>query len=238
MRSIAIVTIATLILGAAASEGPKPELETFTAEHGGARFTLTYPVALGKRVDHERLLKSFNPLYKDSGFSERVLLESRVTPDAKERYRIAVNTDPSFDPSFTFYLLDAEGKQKDHWHIWGLRLKIPGDGSIIVSGHTNTMFDTTKRFLFKDGEWQEVPQPFHYAGLKTRTRQEITLYSDKELKHQSMTLPPGAEIEVLVGDCNEDLLLVRTAERLVGWVDISPVQQEDTLIEGIFFFGD
>ena len=115
-------------------------------------------------------------------------------------------------------------------------LIIPGNGSIYISGHTDNMFDTRKKFIYDGNKFNELIQPFYYVGLETFTIKPITLFSDTTLSNPVASLPENSEIEVLIN--RNDLYLIRTSFGLTGWLKIGPVSPDYSPIKGLYFAGD
>src|SRR5262249_1773131 len=60
----------------------------------------------------------------------------------------------------------------------GLRFEIPGDNCVYASGHNDTQFNLRRKFCLDGSRLREIKQPFHYVGVQSRTRRELTFYSD------------------------------------------------------------
>ena len=119
--------------------------------------------------------------------------------------------------------------------LWGTELTIPGDGTVIVSGHVNSMFAARRMFRLESGRLQEVKQPYLHVGLTAPTLKPLTLHADRERTQPLLTVPAHADVTVVLAE--GDLYLIKTSAGLVGWARIPQRQQADT-IEGLYFKGD
>ncbi|MCF7886162.1 MAG: hypothetical protein K9M80_06685 [Candidatus Marinimicrobia bacterium] len=62
----------------------------------------------------------------------------------------------------------------------GLRISIPGDGNIYISGHTNNMFNKRRIYHLESNTLKEIKQPFYYVGQEGVLQKDITLYRDQD----------------------------------------------------------
>ncbi len=165
------------------------------------------------------------------------VLETAIAGSVGERYTVVFDEGPSDDPGFIINRLLPDGRQQEAGYLGGFELVIPGNGYVYVSGHTNTMFNTRRKYTLKKGSLREVAQPYYYVGLDTVTTQTISLYSDTGYKTKVAGLPAGYKVEVLINS-GEDYL-IKTPFGLTGWLKIPEnVMLHETPVKGIFFAGD
>jgi hypothetical protein len=117
----------------------------------------------------------------------------------------------------------------------GLEITFPGDGFFYVTGHTNNTFNQRRKFTIRDDALVEIRQPFYYVGLETVTKEELDVYADFALTTHVAHLPKNTPITVVVN--TEDYYLIKTPRDLLGWTKIR-AEQQDTVIEGLYYFGD
>ncbi len=163
-------------------------------------------------------------------------IKTKIDKKTNDEYIVIFSAGPSGDPSFEFY--NSKEKGKPNFVINGLNLYIPGNGFIYISGHTNNMFDTRKKFQIVNNVFSEVEQPFYYVGISTKTLKPLTLYSDKQLKSIVAQLPKNYDIEVLIFEKENSIFLIRTEFGLVGWVKVGIGSQQPDIIDKLFFNGD
>ena len=183
-------------------------------------------------------LAKTDPLYSDDEMmgEDIKLLETCLTPNCKERYTVVFSYGPSADPSFLFY--KTSNPDEAVFVSWGMQLYLTANGFFYISGHTNNTYDARRKFKIANDTISEVVQPYHYVGLKTRTKQAITLYSDDNMKNIVAQLPPKYPIEVLLADQSEEFkYLIKTDFGLVGWVKFDMIYMDDQ-IEGLYYSGD
>jgi hypothetical protein len=86
----------------------------------------------------------------------------------------------------------AENPSDDNGtHIMGVRFEVPGDNCVYASGHNNTMFNLRRKFCLDGDRLKEVEQPFHFVGLKSKTKRDLTFYQDMALKQAVGTIAKG-----------------------------------------------
>jgi hypothetical protein len=120
--------------------------------------------------------------------------------------------------------------------IPGRLFVIPGDGCVYSAGHTDTMFDTRAVHCLVGAELKPVPQPFNYAGLKSKALKELTLYADKSNGTIVTKVEKGQFVEVVLQD--GDQFLLRNRFGLTGWAKLATDSQQATEIEGFYYAGD
>jgi len=164
------------------------------------------------------------------------VLRTKISKESTDEYFIDYNSGVSADPSFSIYTIE-NGEEKPLFGVGGLEIRIPGDGNVYVSGHTNNMFNKRRKFTLKNGGLEEVIQPFYYVGLNTETTQEVTLLSNIDFKNPVITLAPGSKVEVLIN--KGEYYLVKTPYGITGWVYIfGGAHQAISPIKGIYYAGD
>jgi hypothetical protein len=184
-------------------------------------------------------LDKSDPLYTDFEEAEFDIkaIKTKIDNSSTDEYFVVFSFGLSSDPAFWFY--KSDNFEKVAFSVSGLRLYIPGNGSIYVSGHTNNNFDVRKKYQLKDSKLIEIQQPFYYVGLKTKTLKPIKIYDSKKLENVIANLPENYKIEVLLSENdNSSLFLVRTEFGLTGWIDLGYIGQKPDKIDNIFFNGD
>jgi hypothetical protein len=169
------------------------------------------------------------------------IVKTSIDVNSQSKYIISFSAGPSGDPTFLIERMDGN-TLTEIGYIYCLDLYIPGNGFLYSSGHTNNMFNTRTKWKIERGGLKEVPQPFYYVGLETRTLQPYTLYADEQLREQIAVLPADYDITVLLN--KGELYLIKTAFGLTGWVKPKSVSQTDqpeyggSGIEGLYYAGD
>ncbi len=181
-----------------------------------------------------------DPLYYSDhgpGMNDVKALKTKISSSGSD-YIVVFSWGASGDPSFQFF---KDGNfERSLFSIPGTHLYVPGNGSIYVSGHTNNLFNTRKKFKVRNEELDEVDQPFNYVGLKSKTRKPAKLYKTEKLSEVIASMPENYSVEVLVNKPGTDLFLVKTDFGLTGWLEVSGRDQMSgvELIEGLYYRGD
>lgn len=196
-------------------------------------------VTLFYTAERSEVLAAPHPEAKDlneGGIYVARPLRTRLLTDMRATFIIDCDSGGSADPSCTVFQ-ESVNQLKKLVTIPGVRFAFPGNGSIYVDGHSNTMFNVRKKFEWRNGSFVETLQPFRYVGLDTTTRSAITLYAKIDLKQPVANLPPDSSVSVLLNEGNHYLL--KTPFGLVGWIRIDDGStQEKSPINGIYYAGD
>jgi len=176
--------------------------------------------------------KTFDP---GAGWDMHEVITTKLAPDAEETFLIIFDPGPSADPNFQVVRGTEPTDDTYLVSMNGLELTIPGDGFIYVSGHTNTTFDQRRKYRVTDTGLEEVPQPFYFVGLATRTLKPVRLRSNAGGEDVA-TLPAGTPVEILLN--REDDYLIKTPEGLVGWFTEELTTQDPEHFEGLYYRGD
>lgn len=156
-----------------------------------------------------------------------------------EKFLIGFSEGPSADPYYEFFKL-IDGEYIATFVIEGLQLYIPGNGNIYVSGHSNSMFNSRKKYKFSNDSITEIKQPYQFVGLQTTTNKSIQIFSDQDREIILATLPPKSEIEVVAceisPDYNDYWFLIKSSFGLLGWWKLDDFYSET--IEGLYYHGD
>lgn len=161
-------------------------------------------------------------------------LKTRIDRAKSEEVYIDFDPGPSADPSI---VIIPVGSDEPAGYISGLEFYIPGTGAIYASGHTNTMFDTRRKYVLQDGKLAEVKQPFYWVGLESKAKKDLVLFSGKDGKETVARLPKGSPLTVVLNE-GESWYLIKTSFGLMGWLKIEGGSQEADAVEGLFFAGD
>lgn len=205
--------------------------------------TLAYQPAGATVIKKTRMqLPKTHPLHVEGDLSQDdvVLLETSLR--GVGRVWVLFSLGPSLDPSF--YLVKAGANGATVWaDIPATALGLPDDGSLFAASRANSHFTKRRRFQVSEQGITEIPRPFYYVGLATRTLKPLDLYFTPNSDLVVATLAAGAEIEVLTTDDKPDTegstsYFVRTAEGLTGWVWVPTSQYKADTIEGITYWGD
>ena len=242
-RDALIITILlTIGISVSAVKAENGLVETPVA---GLPITLTYDPALVRPHAITPNEKKYSDEADDGGVTVTYVLEARLHLRSQRYFVIVCSSGGSADYTCSF---KPVGSTRDivQNQLEGLRFEIPGDYCVYASGHNNTMFDNRRKYCVdEENQLQEIKQPFHYVGLKSKTLRDLTFYSDKEATNAVGTIPKGEFVEVLVasvryykdGPAGHDYFLVRDKNGLTGWVELRTGQEAED-IEGMFFAGD
>lgn len=153
---------------------------------------------------------------------------------------------PSADPSCRL-LPNTDVPEKTVFDAPGTEFAFPGDGRIVVAGHSNNYYDQRKVFHWDGSKFVETVQPLLQVGLKGKTRAAIPLRSapGATAATTGVVLPAGSSVTVLLNDNstvddsgqNPNYLLL-SAEGIVGWAYLPGQPDGSTAIEGLFYAGD
>jgi hypothetical protein len=166
---------------------------------------------------------------------EMYVLRSRLVPSSPDSFLVEYNEGPSADPGFIFYRVANDSLLPLCYKINGLNLFVPGNGFLYIDGHTDDMFNRRRKYVVSRDSIKEVPQPFYYVGLDSKTKEEIRLYADSTNTQVVATVPKGSTVHVLLNK-GEDYL-IKTEFGLIGWLRIED-GSPNTPIEGIYWAGD
>jgi hypothetical protein len=191
--------------------------------------TLFYDPKISERVD-----KPLNAEESKEGapLVTRVI-RTKVDRTRNEEVWIDYDEGPSVDPEI---IVTRVGSREPAGYVPGLNFYIPGTGAIYASGHTNTMFDTRRKYVLEGDKLVEVKQPFYWVGLESKALKDISLLSKKGGQEVVARLPKGSALTVMLAE--EDWYLVKTPFGLVGWLEVKDYTQQAETIEGLFFQGD
>jgi len=173
---------------------------------------------------------------KESGGMEQTtrVLKTRIDNDFDDWYIIDFSPGMSLDPHFIIHRADVDstvflGKTNCCLHLF-----IPGDGFLYTAGHVNSMFDIRRRYTVEDGQLAEVPQTYYHVGLETVTTGSLRMSSDSEATTESIILPAGTPIKVLLN--RGEFYLIAGPFGLTGWTHIGSGYY--TPIKHLVFRGD
>ncbi len=155
--------------------------------------------------------------YDMEGYNTR-LIHTRLSKNDSLTYAVDFNFGASVDPSFEFYRVVKNGHVKIG-RILGTQLTLPGDETVHVSGHTNSMFNKRRKFELKKGEIVEIAQPFYYVGIESKTTEGVHIYSDTSKANSVAYLNAGSQVTVLLNKGRH--YLIETPEGLTGWLEIT-----------------
>lgn len=188
-----------------------------------------YDPAISQLVD-----KPLNPEAGETGepLVTRVL-KTRIDRTKTEEVFIDYDEGPSADPEI---VVTRVGAAEPAGYVSGLNFYIPGTGALYASGHTNTEFDTRKKYVLEGGRLVEVKQPFSWVGLESKALKDLALYAAKDQKEVVARLSKGSALTVVLNE--GDWYLIKTPFGLLGWLRIEGGRQEADTVEGLFFAGD
>lgn len=217
----------TLSIPLAAAE-PFPGLQPIEIEDY-FKVTIFYDPEVGRRVN-----EPLNPEGAQGGepLVTRVL-RTKIDRTKPEEVWIDFDPGPSADPGI---VVTRVGSEEPAGYVSGLSFYIPGTGAIYASGHTNTMFDSRRKYEFEGDKLSEVKQPFYWVGLESKALKDLALLSAKGGKEVVARLPKGSALTVVLAE--GDWYLVKTPFGLVGWLEVKDYAQQAETVEGLFFRGD
>lgn len=165
------------------------------------------------------------------------VLKTQIDPSGNE-YIVVFSEGPSGDPTFYFY--EADNPENSAFYLMCLKLYIPGNGSLYVSGHTNNHFNMRKKYQVQNNELVEVEQPFYYVGSKTNMLKPAKLYKTEQLSEVIANLPENYSVEVLVNKPGTNMFLVKTDFGLTGWLQVPNkfLWRGNQMFEDIYIAGD
>ena len=168
-------------------------------------------------------------------FIERAL-RSELLGKGRGHFLVDCDSGGSRDPQCTV-LRDSEGQPEQLLSIPGLRFTFPGDGTIYAEGHINSMFNVHRKYEWKDGAFNEVPQPFLFVGLDSTALESFPLYLDAQFTQVIDRVQKGDTLSVLVNN-HDDGYLIRTNDNVLGWAKIVPSGEHSSPIANLQYVGD
>lgn len=172
----------------------------------------------------------------EHGIQEYRVLKTKINADKSQFVTVDYSPGPSVDPGFLFHKNDGDSLIQLGYMIGGLKLYIPGNGYIYISGHSNNMFDERRKYKIEGHNIVEVKQPYYYVGIESKLKTDINLYSDINLRKQIGKLTKGSPVSVLIN--KDDFYLIKSSFGLVGWTKIELSLFPGKIIESIYFAGD
>jgi len=173
--------------------------------------------------------------YKEGDDTVTRTIKTKINRNRSDYYFIDYSPGSSGDPEFIIYRILPDRLLKIKV-LKGTNIYIPGNGYIYISGHTNNMFDTKKKFILKGDVLKEVPQEYYFVGVQSVTTKPIELYSDTKLEEINARLPIGAPVTVVIN--KGDLYLIKTSFGLLGWMKITISLSGESPIKDLYFAGD
>lgn len=163
----------------------------------------------------------------------------KISPNQSKNILVCYSEGASDDPCYEFYTVN-NGNYDFLFSVQGTQIFIPGNGFLYVSGHTNNIFDKHKKFRFTGKGVVEVPQPYYYVGLKTKTLQNIQLYSDYNCTKKLAVVAANSKIEVVAAEFSVDCkkFLIKTPFGLLGWWKLDNDYPSSKKIKGLYYAGD
>ncbi len=173
--------------------------------------------------------------YKEGNDTVIRTVKTQININKRDYYFIDYSTGSSADPVFIIYKILPDTLLKIKV-LEGTDIYIPGNGYIYISGHTNNMFDTKKKFVLKGDVLKEIPQEYYFVGVQSVTTKPIELYSDTKLEEINARLSKGAPVTVVIN--KGDLYLIKTSFGLLGWMKIPISLSGESPIKDLYFAGD
>ena len=240
MRIASAVTGLLLTVSAIAAE-------PFTPAQGLTRLDLKYGIEVFYSAKHAVPIKAapaWIKEYDEAGVDASAPLLLDLGAHAG-KLALACDSGPSGDPS-CYLLRDAEHPETRVFEAPGTRFSFLEDGRILVSGHTDNMYDHRRLYTYDGNKFVETAQPMRYVGLESKAKAAIALHAEKAANSAvTLTLAAGSAFTILLNDNasvddngqNPDYL-VHTSEGIVGWVHLPSKPEGSTDAEGLFFQGD
>ncbi len=239
VRRPLICLMSSLPLLAAAAPPASPALARLRLEHEGAE--VLYPAAKAQALAAPPVwLKALEAAGVYASAPLRLAPGGGAGPLV-----LACDSGPSADPS-CYLLRDADHPEVRVFEAPGTRFEFRGDGRILVSGHSDNLYDHRRLFTYDGQRFVETPQPLRYVGVEARARADIPLRAERGgAGVVTLTLPTGAAFTVLLNDNarvdergeNADYLVL-TPEGIVGWARLPARADGSTDAEGLYFRGD
>jgi hypothetical protein len=143
-------------------------------------------------------------------------------------------------------LRQPEDPQARLFEAPGKRFEFRADASILVSGHTDSLYDHRRLYRFDGERYREVPQAFRFVGVAATAKASLPLRAAAGNSGAILlTLAPGSAFTILLNaTAHEDEggedpdYLVRTEDGLIGWAHLPAHADGTTDAEGLFFAGD
>ncbi|HKV12658.1 MAG TPA: hypothetical protein VJ725_31220 [Thermoanaerobaculia bacterium] len=223
-----LYTLALALALPAVADEPFPGLQSIQITDYGLTGTIFYDPKISQVIR-----KPLNQEEADQGapLVTRVI-RTKIDRTKDEEVWIDYDEGPSEDPEI---VVTRVGAEESAGYVFGLNFYIPGTGAIYASGHTDTMFDTRRKYVLEGNKLVEVKQPYYWVGLESKTLKDVALLSTKGGKEVVARLPKGSALTVVLSE--EDWYLVKTPFGLMGWLKVDVTQQAE-VIEGLFFRGD
>lgn len=157
-------------------------------------------------------------------------------PTFNKDFIVQYTSGGSDDPTLKLKWID--GKKEKEFETEGTSFEMLSSGEIFASGHTNNKYSQRKKFIFKNGNFIEVQQPFYFAGIKTIVLKNVEAKIDFDQKSATVfQLNKNDPVEVVLSDVYENYFLIKNKDGLLGWIEIE-TNQRPTVLRDIFFLGD
>ena len=145
---------------------------------------------------------------------------------------------PSGDPAI--YIV--KNNKEEVLSVQGTGFHFKGK-TIYVDGCSNTLFDVKRKFIYENGIYREVKQPFYYVNITGTLNRDITIFQTKNLSKPVAFLPKGYSIDVVLSefgkeDDRTDYFLIKTKFGLLGWIKLEMGDWYGGLLDNLYFCGD
>ncbi len=238
MRLFLFCTLFFAALIVSAQQEPFSYLEKITINTPSGIF-IKYNKALSEVYNTKfKDLDKNDSFYPEGGpaFYNTKLIKTKIDQSSDKQYYVVYSSGPSGDPQFMFY--KTTNTEMPVFRVMALKVYIPGNGNIYVSGHTNNAFNMRRKYKVVNDELVETEQPFYYVGMKTKTLKPINLFASREFKKKTAYLPANYSIEVLLNEKGTAKYLIKTDFGLTGWVDLGSVGMMPDKIDKLYYAGD
>lgn len=182
----------------------------------------------------EVISESYDRLVDPNASYFQLMIKTELTNDNKIYY-VFFGPGPSCDPEF---LIDDDLDLTNGYiaRFQGNNLYIPSNGAIYVEQRSNKWFNEKRKYILKDGQISECKQPYNYVGIKSKTLEDLKIYSEMELKNEIASLPTGHSVEILLEKDNK--YLICTEFGLIGWCKVNAKYIQCTTFNELFYHGD
>ena len=109
---------------------------------------------------------------------DKVLMETKIDKKSKQKYYLLFTSGPSDDTPLYF----DSGKNTLLYEAQVTDVVITGTGVLYTISKSNHTFVRRRKFTYHNGALTEVPQPFYYVGLLSKTNNPITLFANSDLR--------------------------------------------------------
>jgi len=159
-------------------------------------------------------------IYRED-FTHHRIIKTKINARENTYYIVEFLIGGSEIETYTIYKINADNSETQIASFDCEEIVIPGNGNVYIKGGVNELYSLSQKFKLIGDKLEEVEQGAYYIGIKTKTQELITLYTDKNKIKKAAVLPANYNVEILIED--NGWYLIKTPFGLTGWIKTTDV---------------